>query len=494
MHLRQRNTRDKNLSTDLLAVFVTDTNKGTLLSTCPKPIKPILQKYIQLFQAKKLKCDILIPVGDVLSNIQYIFLGFQGLIKFYKPGDAVRILASRVLKQTKPLNLKKVSVLITDADMRPYFTPILQGMLLGFYTFDKYKSSPSKYQPEIEFWTSQKYASVAKRLIHRQDVLCESVNHCRDLINEPGDVAIPETFAKHARSISKKHGLTCEVLNESDLKRLGYPALIAVGKGSIHPPRLITMKYKKRGHKKHLLLIGKGITFDTGGISIKPANEMWEMKGDMSGGAAVLFTMEAIARLDCPVNVTAIIATAENAIGSRAQMPGNIFFAKNGKSIHVDNTDAEGRLVLTDAFARAEKEKADYIVDIATLTGACVRALGTEIAGVMGNTQNLIKAIQAAGKVQGEEFWELPLFPPYKKQLECPHADLNNIGTGYGGAITAGLFLQEFIPDKARWAHLDIAGPFITTKPEKYFNEGATGFGVRTFVELALNFKKYLKP
>ena len=225
---------------------------------------------------------------------------------------------------------------------------------------------------------------------------------------------------------------------------------------------------------------------------MKPADKMWEMKGDMSGGAAVMFAMKAIGKLKPDVNVTGIIPTAENSPDANAQRPGDIFFAKNGKSIMVDNTDAEGRLILTDGLALASEEKPTHILDIATLTGAVVRALGLSIAGVMGNNPRLIQSVIRSGENHGESFWELPLPEEYKELLKTPCADLNNIGGPVAGALTAGLFLQEFVPEGMPWAHLDIAGPFIRDKDWKYYEAGAIGFGTKTLVDLAERFQEYL--
>ena len=224
---------------------------------------------------------------------------------------------------------------------------------------------------------------------------------------------------------------------------------------------------------------------------MKPGNRMLEMKGDMAGGAAVLYTMKAIAQLCPQISVLGVIPTAENMPDANALRPGDIFVPKNGKSVQVDNTDAEGRLVLIDGFEKAAEWKATHVVDIATLTGAVIRALGQEYAGIMGNNPRLIRAVTESGKSQGELFWELPLPEEYKRFLKTPYADLNNIGGSYGGAITAGLFLQEFIPPGSAWAHLDIAGPFLFDKAWKYYKAGATGFGVKTFIELCTQFNKY---
>jgi leucyl aminopeptidase len=235
--------------------------------------------------------------------------------------------------------------------------------------------------------------------------------------------------------------------------------------------------------------VGKGITFDSGGISLKPGDKMWEMKGDMAGAAAVLYSMRAIGKLSPDVKVVGILCLAENMPDANAQRPGDIFTAKNGKSVMVDNTDAEGRLVLSDGLIRAGEEGATHIVDIATLTGAIVRALGPSVAGVLGTDRELVRRLIRSGENHGEAFWEMPLVEEYRDGLKTPYADLNNIAPGgAGGAITAALFLREFVPEKTAWAHLDIAGPMFRDKDWKYYEAGSLAFGVKTLVDLCERF------
>jgi leucyl aminopeptidase len=243
-----------------------------------------------------------------------------------------------------------------------------------------------------------------------------------------------------------------------------------------------------------LALVGKGVTFDSGGISLKPGDKMWEMKGDMAGAAAVLMTMRALGRLKPDLRVVGILCCAENMPDANAQRPGDIFTAKNGKSVMVDNTDAEGRLILIDGLARAGEEGATHIVDVATLTGAVVRALGPSVAGVMGNDSDLVRRVIRSGRNTGEAFWELPLVEEYRESLKTPFADVNNIAAGsLAGAITGALFLREFVPEKVAWAHLDVAGPIFRDKEWKYYEAGAIGFGVKTLIDLATRFGEPLE-
>jgi leucyl aminopeptidase len=283
-----------------------------------------------------------------------------------------------------------------------------------------------------------------------------------------------------------------EVLDPAALKAKGYQGILHVGAGSPqHPGRMVVLRHvPRKASKETIALVGKGITFDSGGISIKPSDKMWEMKGDMAGAAAVLYAMRALGKIRPDVKVLGVLCCAENLPDANAQRPGDIFVAKNGKSVMVDNTDAEGRLVLTDGLARAGEEGASHIVDIATLTGAVVRALGPSVAGIMGTDASLVKRVIRSGENHGEPFWELPLVEEYKDSLKTPYADLNNIAAGgLAGAITAGLFLREFVPSGAAWAHLDIAGPMFKEKEWKYFDAGAIGFGVKTLVDLCERFR-----
>lgn len=405
--------------------------------------------------------------------------------------EAVRILAARALGHARDFGLREVCFVLAGPAGPDHAAAVAEGAALGGYRFTRYRKDPGKPPPSVRILVGEDALEETARAVEAARSLAVEVNRARDLINEPGEAVVPETLAEEARTIGVETGLEVEVWDEGRLRSEGYPGLISVGQGSHRPPRLIVLRHRPeapRGGGAHLALVGKGITFDTGGISLKPPSGMWTMKGDMSGAAAVLRAMSAVARAAVPANVTGIVAAAENYPGPEATRPGDIFRARNGKSVMVDNTDAEGRLVLTDALARAGEEGATHIVDIATLTGACVRALGTGVAGIMGNDGGLVRQVIEAGAAHGEVLWELPLVREYREQLETDSADLKNIGGINAGAITAGLFLEEFLPEGARWVHLDIAGPFLVEKPWKYFPKGATGFGVRTLYRTAATF------
>jgi leucyl aminopeptidase len=429
------------------------------------------------------------------SSVAALLVFSSALSKAYDLRENVKIFASRSLGYASDYGFSRIVFLLQGDKGAEYVADAVEGFVLGAYRFDKYRKEKEKKRTSsvtVAVRSSDRRAS--ERALTHARVVSDEVNRARDLVNEPGDKVVPKTLAQMAKKIASTGNLGSTVVTGAQLEKHGYHGLIAVGKGSVYPPHLIVLRYRPRGKSKHhLALVGKGITFDTGGISIKPSEGMWQMKGDMAGAAAVLGAMAAVAKLKPKISVTGIVATAENFPGPKAQRPGDIFVAKNGKSVMVDNTDAEGRLVLTDALARAGEEKATHIVDAATLTGACIRALGASVAGVMGNDRALVQAVIAAGARHGEAYWELPLVEEYKELLKTPYADINNVGGKLAGAITAGLFLQEFVPENARWAHLDIAGPFILEKKWKYYPEGATGFGVKTMVELAENLEDYLE-
>jgi leucyl aminopeptidase len=282
-------------------------------------------------------------------------------------------------------------------------------------------------------------------------------------------------------------GVKVTVYDEKRLAKELFNGVVTVGRGSNRPPRLVLMEYTpQRKSKIHLCLVGKAVTFDTGGHSLKPGKNMWEMKGDMAGGAAVIGAMQAIGWLRPDIAVTGIVPSALNAIGPEAMLPGDIIRSRSGKTVHVDNTDAEGRLLLMDALDFAQSRGATHIVDVATLTGSIVRALGEAMSGLFSNDDGLAEAISQCGTAVGEDYWRMPLIEEYREQLDHPVADMDNVGKGLNaGAIVAALFLKEFVSDSVKWAHLDIAASGLFTKNYKAWGPGGSGFGVQTLVALA---------
>lgn len=347
---------------------------------------------------------------------------------------------------------------------------------------------PSWSEEEKAAWRSRDEAAVAVG-----GAFGRGVNYARTLIAHPASICTPTYLAKAGEAIAKRYGFGYNALGIKELEKQGFVGHLAVGGGSANSPKMFELTYDPGSSSNvHLVLLGKGVTFDTGGISIKTADKMHLMVGDMSGAAAVLGTMEILGQLRPGIKVSAIVVSAENSPDGKSFRPGDILRYKNGLSVHIENTDAEGRLLLADGLIRAGEIGATHIIDIATLTGSCARALGPSFTGVMGANRKLINAITRAGGNHGESYWRLPLPVEYRSMLKTIHADLNNIGGPSAGATTAGLFLQEFVPARTVWAHLDIAGTFWKNKAWKYYAEGPSGTGVKTLADLALRWHEHM--
>ncbi|MEW2359723.1 leucyl aminopeptidase [Spirillospora sp. NPDC029432] len=357
------------------------------------------------------------------------------------------------------------------------------GALLGNYSFGTYRTGERK-EPVAEITV---LAGGDDAPLDRARTLAESVALVRDLVNTPPSDLVPEDLAGHAEAVAAETGLAIEVLDEKALVEGGYGGIAGVGQGSVNPPRLVRLAYSHPEAAKTLALVGKGITFDSGGLSLKPAEAMDWMKSDMGGAAAVLGAMRAIARLAPKVNVVGYLAIAENMPSGTAQRPSDVLRIYGGKTVEVLNTDAEGRLVLADALVRSGEDSPDLIVDVATLTGAQLVALGTRTTGVMANDDGVREKVVAAAGRAGEQSWGMPLPAELRKGLDSAVADIANIsGERWGGMLVAGVFLQEFVPDGVRWAHLDIAGPaFNKGEPYGYTPKGGTGAAARTLVQIA---------
>jgi leucyl aminopeptidase len=321
----------------------------------------------------------------------------------------------------------------------------------------------------------------------------DGVNLARELVAKPAADCTPDYLSKTCKKLASVHGFSYQSFGPKQLDTHGYVGLVTVGKGADNSPRMIELTYTPDSESDvHLVLLGKGVTFDSGGISIKGAKDMHLMVGDMAGAAAVIGAMEVLGRLKPSIKVTAIVVSAENKPSYKSCRPGDIIRYKNGTSVHIENTDAEGRLILADGLIRAGELGATHIIDLATLTGSCARALGPSFTGVMGANRKLVNAITRAGGNHGESYWRLPMPLEYKAMLKSVTADINNVGGPDAGATTAALFLKEFVPPRTPWAHLDIAGTFWKSKPWKYYSEGPSGTGVKTVADLALRWSEHL--
>ncbi|MBA4810440.1 MAG: leucyl aminopeptidase [Acidimicrobiaceae bacterium TMED77] len=389
-------------------------------------------------------------------------------------------------------NFKSVSVdfggHFNDALDQPSATQaFLEGALLGAYEFTQLKSKPKKSSlKKIAILGS---GAGMRNAIEKAESIAFGVNLARDLVNLPGGDLTPVAFARKASQIAKEKMLSVKVLDGPAIKKAKMGGILGVNRGSTQQPRFVQLTYKpQKSSGKHIVLVGKGVTFDAGGLSIKSAVGMSTMKCDMGGAAAVLGAMSALSSVAPSAKVTGLIPLTDNMLGGDATRPGDVLRIKNGKTVEVLNTDAEGRLILADALSVASQMKADAIIDLATLTGACMVALGSQYAGLMGTDSGLIKRIEDASGETGEEVWHLPLPKEYRSQLDSDVADVKNIGSNWGGALTAGLFLKEFVSDEIPWAHIDIAGPAFADSPWGEHPKGGTGFGVRLLVNVIENF------
>ncbi|MEU1670111.1 leucyl aminopeptidase [Streptomyces sparsogenes] len=372
---------------------------------------------------------------------------------------------------------------------------VAEGALLGAYSYKANHNSGAKSGngkkngaplAEVALLGAKPRDKEFKAAAERAIALAAEVNRARDLINTPSNLLNPASFAAAVLEAAKEHGLKTEVLDEKALKKGGYGGILGVGQGSEAPPRLVRVGYAHPEAEKTLALVGKGITYDSGGISLKPAGHNETMKCDMSGAAAVFATVVAAAKLGLRVNVTGWLALAENMPSGSATRPGDVLTMYSGKTVEVLNTDAEGRLVLADALTRACEERPDAIVDVATLTGAMVLALGNRTFGIMANDEAFRTSLHEIAEEVGEQSWPMPLPSDLRKSIDSPVADLANMGERMGGGLVAGIFLKEFVEEGTTWAHLDIAGPaFNESGPFGYTPKGGTGSAVRTLVRLA---------
>jgi leucyl aminopeptidase len=406
--------------------------------------------------------------------------------------DKVRSLSSDFARFLRRHRLKNVALITHGAgigglDPEDCATAIAEGTVLGLYRFLRHKKAEDENDLETLTIVEHDSAKVPaiERGINKGMIMAEASNFCRDLANEPSNYLTPTELADRAEAIAGKTGLECEIHGPDWMREKGMGGVLGVARGSEEEPRFIVMRYKGAGDARPVALVGKGITFDTGGISIKPAAGMEEMKGDMSGGASVIAAMSAIARLRPNVNVVGIVPATENMPGGSAIKPGDVLVTMKGKTIEVINTDAEGRLILSDGLAYAVEQDATAIIDVATLTGAISIALGNVAMGAMTNNEALYGRVKKAADAAGEKIWELPMWDDYKDQIKSEVADMKNTGGRGAGSITAAMLLREFVDDTP-WVHLDIAGVDTYEREKGIIVKGASGIPVRTLVHFVL--------
>lgn len=418
-----------------------------------------------------------IPVSDRLSFKTVVLIGLGAEVDDEGLRQAAGWLGRRVMKVTD------VATTLHQIDLDGAAAAVVEGFLLGQYRFDTYKTESETSRTEyLRFLSPGAEEAVTSTGAAR--IVAEAVSLARDLINEPAIAKAPAVLADRASEAVGPAGVSVEVLYPEDIEREGLGGLGGVALGAHNPARLVKFLYEPPAPKAFLALVGKGIVFDSGGLSLKTAAGMETMKTDMSGAAAVFGAVQAIARLGIPVKVLGITPLTENMPGGGALRPGDVIRPRNGKTVEVMNTDAEGRLVLADGLSLAAEAEPDMVVDLATLTGACKVALGEKMGGLWSNEDDAAAKVMSAARRAGERFWQMPLVAEYRTLIDSPIADMKNVGGRWGGAIIAALFLQEFVGD-VPWVHLDIAGPARWPDAEHYQSKGGSGFGVRTIIELA---------
>ncbi|MCK5913721.1 MAG: leucyl aminopeptidase, partial [Desulfuromusa sp.] len=391
-------------------------------------------------------------------------------------------------KQLGSFLLALPEVPIKKTDLAERIQAITEGVLLADYRYDRYLPKAKSGQPvplnHVELLISDKdKIATAKAAVMEAEAIASGVCFARDLVNAPGNLKSPEYMAMQAVAMAEQVGISTKLLDRRELERQGFGAMLGVSQGSEQDPYLIVLEYRGGDEADQpIALVGKGVTFDSGGISLKPSEKMDEMKMDMGGAATVLGTMQAAAQMKLPINLVAVVPAVENMPSGTAIRPGDILTSLSGKTIEVLNTDAEGRLILADALTYVGRYQPRFVIDLATLTGACIIALGNQAAAVLGNHDGLIRQLLKAGERSGERFWQLPLWDEYTDLIKSDFADVKNTGGRAAGTITAAAFLQQFA-DKYKWAHLDIAGMAWAEQGRAGQPKGGTGFGVRALIE-----------
>jgi leucyl aminopeptidase len=460
---------------DLLAVPVfADTTFGPGAASIASRLGDWLGGYLASREfTGKTGQEVAVPGGDLpFGEVLFIGMGEEA------DAEAIRRAAGSLGRAAR--TYPEVATTLHLIDVEGAAEAVTLGFLLGSYTFDDYRSEPKERANE-RLVLIDAPDGIADE-VARAEIIAAGVNLTRDLVNAPAGDKPPATLAERAADIP---GVEVEIIDAGEAENRGYGGLLAVSSGATNPPRMVLLRYEPEGATASVAFVGKGIVFDSGGLSIKPAKGMEAMKTDMAGAASVFGAMQAIAALELPIRVLGVAPLAENMTGGAAQRPGDILTAYGGKTVEVLNTDAEGRLVLADGLGIAGEADVDLIVDIATLTGAAKVALGQLIGAVFGNDDDAVESVLAAGKFAGEKWWQLPLEQEYRPKLDSSIADLQNISDDrWGGAINAALFLSEFAGELP-WVHLDVAGPARAARTEHYIVKGGSGFGVRTLVELA---------
>jgi len=461
--------------TDELGIFAKkiDDNMNALLSDFLKDIH---------FKAKEAQC-VFMPghKGIKFKDVIIVGLGKKEELKV----DIIRKAAKAAIDKAKEIFHNEI-----------YFEPLgyeilgeksiealVDGVVIGDYKFKKYKKDKEDNTTEISNINIVSDETALESVINRAYIISQAANFTRDIVNEPGNVITPKKLVDIAQEISKDYGLKCKVFDHPILLDRQMSGILAVGSGSENPPFFIHLTYKPQNPKKRIVIIGKGVTFDSGGLDIKPPKSMKTMKCDKAGACVVLGILKAVSQLKLDIEIHGLIPTVENMPSGKSFRPDDILVFKNGKSVEILNTDAEGRLILADALIYGSELNPDIMIDIATLTGASMVALGRFCSAIFTQNHNLSHTITKLGSETGEKFWPLPLDKDLEEEIKGEFSDIKNVGSSYGGAITAALFLKEFVGENIKdWIHLDIAGPTFLEKPWKYYSEGATATPLRTIL------------
>lgn len=483
--------------TDMLVFYLYEDAQivDSALAYCDKALNHAITELIKKkeFVAKPNKTLILPTYGKIpAKRIMLVGLGTKKDVTL----DKIRQAAGTTSSIARDTGIKEVAGAMGSI-LSEWYQAYTEGCLLSLYKFQRYKKVPAEEKKELKSFTlllsDKKALTSAREAIKHGQIIADAVCFTRDLINTPAQDKTPTALADTAKKLAQELDIQCKVLSKPELKKLGMGGLLGVSQGSNQPPKFIILDYNSNAKNQDtIVLVGKGLTFDSGGICLKPAKDMDQMKCDMSGGAAVMGAIKAISKMNLPQRVVGLIPCTENMPSGSAIKPGDIVKLHSGKTAEVANTDAEGRLILADALAYAEKYKPKAVIDLATLTGSCVIALGTVATGMLGNNEELKKRVKVAGEKSWERVWELPLWEEYQEQIKSDIADIKNIGGPYAGAITAACFLSKFT-EKYPWVHLDIAGTSWCDKNSAYIQKGATGVGVRLLVQLIRHWTRFPK-
>ena len=490
METKFRDTSADTIKTDLLVLPVEEKGLETpVIRALDRRLKGRLSEQIRKSKLTGAEgSSLLYATAGNLPASHLLLIGF-GKAKDVN-SDTWRKAGGRARRDASTVGAEEIAFFFAPGrDPEDAAGAVVEGAMLASYRFNKYRSnssSPTAVKSLTLFKPGLKGTSSLERSVRTVEQTIPGVFLARDLVNEPPSITTARFLAQQAQRHCRGRGLSVEVWSKKKIEAMNLAGLLAVNRGSLEEPRFIKIHYQPNGRaRKKVALIGKGITFDSGGLSLKSAKSMETMKLDMAGGAAVIGTMSRLPYLRPDVEVTGYIPATDNLPGANAQKPGDVIRYLNGKTIEVLNTDAEGRLILADALALAAKQKPDYMINLATLTGACMVALGTGVAGIFSNDQLLADNVIRCARGAGEKLWQLPLVKEYREALKSSVADMKNVAGAHGGAITAALILQEFVDD-IPWAHLDIAGPAFAETDTAICAKGGTGFGVRTLFRFLL--------